>query len=121
MVRTDRDGDRDRSKEVDAFVVSPPGSDRGAIYGEWLRARLDSGGASLVAARLDSFRLGPVMRRATVGPDGRRPLTKQLGPEATFTGVLAVHDPQVFGPFLAHGVGRHRAFGFGMLLLRPTW
>jgi CRISPR system Cascade subunit CasE len=120
MVRTDRDGNRDRSREVDAFVVSPPGSDRGTIYGEWLRARLDAGGADLVTARLDSFRLGPVMRRTAAEADGRRPMRKQVGPEATFTGALTIRDPDAFGALLARGVGRHRAFGFGMLLLRPA-
>jgi len=30
-----------------------------------------------------------------------------------------VRDPTGFAALLARGVGRHRAFGFGMLLLRP--
>ncbi|MFJ5489296.1 type I-E CRISPR-associated protein Cas6/Cse3/CasE, partial [Hansschlegelia beijingensis] len=40
MIRTDRDGDRTRSKEVDAFVLSPPNSSRGAVYTAWLSERL---------------------------------------------------------------------------------
>jgi CRISPR system Cascade subunit CasE len=31
-----------------------------------------------------------------------------------------VADPAAFAQLLARGVGRHRAFGLGMLLLRPS-
>jgi CRISPR system Cascade subunit CasE len=42
-------------------------------------------------------------------------------PDATFRGTLRVDDPARFAAAaLARGVGRHRAFGFGMLLLRPA-
>jgi CRISPR system Cascade subunit CasE len=34
-------------------------------------------------------------------------------------GELTVADPDAFSALLARGVGRHRAFGYGMLLLRP--
>ena len=35
------------------------------------------------------------------------------------TGTLTVTDPQAFAALLSGGVGRHAAFGFGMLLLSP--
>ena len=41
-------------------------------------------------------------------------------PDVTFRGTLQVTDPDRFHALLARGVGRHRAFGFGMLLLRPA-
>ncbi|GHE81823.1 hypothetical protein GCM10019059_44550 [Camelimonas fluminis] len=41
------------------------------------------------------------------------------GPDATFHGSLVVTDPEAFTILLARGVGRHRAYGYGMLLLRP--
>lgn len=40
-------------------------------------------------------------------------------PDALFSGELTVVDPAGFNKLLARGIGRHRAFGFGMLLLRP--
>lgn len=113
MVRTDKNGDRSKSREVDAFVLSPPSSDRGAIYTEWLRARLP--GATLEQASLDAFRRSFVSRR-----DAARDLKTQEGPDATLTGSLVVNDGEAFAAGLARGVGRHRAFGFGMLLLRPV-
>jgi len=42
------------------------------------------------------------------------------GPDVVLAGQLRVTDPQAFAQLLAKGVGRHRAFGFGLLLLRPT-
>jgi CRISPR system Cascade subunit CasE len=34
--------------------------------------------------------------------------------------MLEVTEPETFAVGLARGIGRHRAFGFGMLLLRPV-
>jgi len=41
------------------------------------------------------------------------------GPDAIVHGVLVIHDPAAFSALLVRGVGRHRAYGYGMLLLRP--
>ena len=113
MVRTDRNGERTRIKEVDCFVLSPPDSNRGDVYADWLRGHL--AGAALEHITLDAFRLSRVRRR-----DAGRTLHDQKGPEASFSGTLRVTDGAAFAATLARGVGRHRAFGFGMLLLRPV-
>ncbi len=52
--------------------------------------------------------------------DKGRALHSLAGPDVSFTGVLTVADPDRFATLLAHGVGRHAAFGFGMLLLKPA-
>ena len=39
-------------------------------------------------------------------------------PSATFKGVLEVTEPARFAGLMQRGIGRHRAFGFGMILLR---
>lgn len=120
-VRTDRDGDRNRVREVDAFLAAvtetapAAGPDRAAVYQEWLRGHLAASGTGLERVTLDGFRLSDTHRR---GQD--RALRLQRGPDASFTGVLRVVDPDRFAELLARGVGRHRAFGYGMLLLRPT-
>lgn len=120
-VRTDRDGDRDAVREVDAFLAAVEGTepgagpDRGAVYGGWLAQRLAAGGVEPERLTLDSFRLSDVQRRGQ-----GRTLRMQRGPDASFTGVLRVVDPDAFAMLLARGVGRHRAFGYGMLLLRPA-
>lgn len=120
-VRTDRDGARDAVREVDAFLAavtctSPSGGpERAEVYRNWLLRRLTDGGAAGEELTMVAFRLSPVWRR-----DAARKLRRSLGPDASFTGTLVVRDPDAFAAMLARGVGRHRAFGFGMLLLRPA-
>jgi CRISPR system Cascade subunit CasE len=139
IVRT-RSRDGSRRRELDVFVhqasIDPhgPKPDRGEVYGNWLAERLDAGGAQLVEARLAGFRLGPLVRRSHASTSGRTATMDgaprrllALGsrgaarrPDATLDGTLEVTDPDRFAALLARGVGRHRAFGFGMLLLRPA-
>lgn len=120
VVRTDRDGIRARTREVDAFLAAvsgtPSGSgpDRGSVYRDWLLRHLEQGGAAVESLELESFQLGRVLRRAQ-----DRSLRPQPGPDARFVGRVRVTDQGLFAAMLARGVGRHRAFGFGMLLLRP--
>ena len=35
------------------------------------------------------------------------------------SGALTITDGEKFAQLLARGIGRHRAYGYGMLLLRP--
>ena len=119
-VRTDRDGQRDKVREVDAFLAAVTGTEpgagpeRGAVYRDWLAKCLRAGGAEPEEISLDSFRLSDVLRR---GKD--RVLRSHPGPDASFTGVLRVVEPDAFAALLGRGVGRQRAFGYGMMLLRP--
>jgi len=109
-----------RAGEVDAWIAgrTRPGGDpdltREAAYAAWLAARL-SGVATLGAVELIQFRRVRA-RRSTHGRPGR---AKVEGPEALLAGTLTVTDPDAFAQALARGVGRHAAFGYGMLLLSP--
>jgi CRISPR system Cascade subunit CasE len=120
-VRVDRNGDRDRTCERDAFlaaiasVAKGDGPTRGEVYQAWLAQRLATGGARIEHVVLDAFRLSTTLRR-----DATRRLHAFRGPEAEFSGVLNVTEPDRFTALLSDGVGRHRAFGFGMLLLKPA-
>jgi CRISPR system Cascade subunit CasE len=120
-IRTDLNGDRTRTRERDAFLAAITGTEpqtgpsRGEVYQQWLAKRLRAGGAEPEHLVLDGFRLTTTLRR-----DRARRLHRLSGPDASFTGVLTVTDPDDFAGLLAHGVGRHAAFGFGMLLLKPT-
>lgn len=95
--------------------------ERRDIYRDWLAERL-SGCAQFAHTEDD----GPWVRmtsfcRSRVGRrDGNRKIRWIDGPDATLEGVLEVTDPDRFAALVARGVGRHRAFGFGMLLLRPA-
>lgn len=108
--------------EVDAFLAHctkeriEQGADRAAVYMDWLRERLAAlGGVDLVQAQLAGFSRERLVRRRQ-GEERRAAVSER--PDATFRGELEVTDPRAFSRLLARGVGRHRAFGFGMLLLR---
>ena len=87
---------------------------REEVYREWLSVRLDrKGGASL---DLEQTKLVSFQRTRAV----RKLHTRHSeGPDAVLRGILTVTDPDAFAKLLADGVGRHRAYGYGMLLLRP--
>lgn len=106
-------------QEHDAFLAALPQckDDRTAparetVYAGWLAARLERGGARMEEARLASFRRTRAVRRL-----GR---AASEGPHAVMRGTLVVEDAALFGRTLAGGIGRHKAYGYGMLLLRPA-
>lgn len=115
-----------RETEKDVFLrriemadaVDPPVS-RATVYGEWL-ARQVEGAVTLESVQLAGFRLVRLLRRSqrTATQEQRfgRPV---ILPQALLRGVMTVQDEAAFAALLARGVGRHRAFGYGMLLLRP--
>lgn len=80
----------------------------------WLARRADAAGFAVEEAEP-----GPVVsRRVARGPrSGERAMTFH---EVEFTGALRVADPAAFAHAVASGVGRGRAFGYGLLMARPT-
>ncbi|MYD75800.1 MAG: type I-E CRISPR-associated protein Cas6/Cse3/CasE [Gammaproteobacteria bacterium] len=99
--------------EVDAWlshVLAGGTADREALYLDWLDARLD-GAAKLErqASKMAQFRRSTAVRS--------RRMTE--GPEVVIHGTLSVRDSGAFFGKLTQGVGRHRAYGYGMILLRP--
>lgn len=137
-VRQDRDGDRRRSRERDAFLAAvdaeplPRGERpelvREIVYRDWLAARFGD------AARIEqgSFRLESLSRTMLLRPREEKPrdlvavgLLKRGvqgaqggSPDAVMQGTLTITDPAGFQALLARGIGRHLSFGYGMLLLR---
>jgi CRISPR system Cascade subunit CasE len=102
-------GERDAFQLPDeAGVGAGAEADRAAVYHRWLTDRLGQA-ADLHNTRMSTFRRSRVVR-------GGRGID---GPDATLQGTLTVRDEAAFAALLARGVGRHCAYGFGMLLLRP--
>lgn len=110
-----------KGQEVDAFLAAAlrdhpdrrdgmeeEGRRREETYLAWLADRL-APAAEIEDGRLVRF------RRSLAARMGRT----QEGPDATVHGVLRITDPTAFADRLARGVGRHKAYGYGMLLLRP--
>lgn len=92
---------------------------RDTIYCDWVRQRLERNlAATVTSVRLASFRLIRQTRQVQGAP-GQRSRTHQVRPQALLQGELRVANPDAFLELLARGVGRHRTFGYGMLLLKP--
>jgi len=109
-------------KECDAFMWAveqlPPGAkitrSREEVYRDWLQGELTRhGGAELESASvvLRSFQRARAVRKLRARPSE--------GPDAVMQGNLTITNPEGFAALLARGLGRHRAYGYGMLLLRP--
>jgi CRISPR system Cascade subunit CasE len=122
-----RPGVDEAALKREAVDAAPP---REAVYGAWLADRIGPA-ARLADARLVSLRDARLWRRGKPGDGAAAAMHGHQRPslgsraaigrrEAVFEGNLEVADDALFRQLLARGVGRHRAFGFGMLLLRPS-
>lgn len=120
-----------RVLELDAFLARaldlPEGEPviREQVYRDWLARRLGDAGARLLSSRMVRFLQVPLVRRTGSGrphllPSPSKKARLARRPDVTFEGILEVVDPGRFAERLRRGIGRHRAFGYGMLLLRPA-
>ena len=120
VVRPTRNADSRAGRECDAFQLEAEQYEKGEmprsreqVYSEWLARQFEArGGARLERAALQSFQRTRAIRR--------RHSRYSEGPDALMRGNLEVTDGEAFARLLAGGVGRHRAYGYGMLLLRPA-
>ena len=96
-------------RDTDADAAAKAEVTRESVYAEWLSERF---GESVM---VEECRLVAFSRTRVVRGDGRAP----EGPDAIMQGTFAVSDERKFLEILRAGVGRHRAYGYGMLLLRP--
>ncbi len=131
VVRRARENAGHSHREMDAFQAEaeryPKGEmprSREQVYADWLSDRFTilwpeesvrRRGASLELnqSKLVSFQRTRTYRKT-------RAIRYSEGPDAVMRGVLTINDSEAFAALLAKGVGRHRAYGFGMLLLRPA-
>ncbi|MGB5948195.1 MAG: type I-E CRISPR-associated protein Cas6/Cse3/CasE [Parvibaculum sp.] len=108
--------------EVDVFLLKAEADraaskpDRETIYENWLNERLARGGAETIAIETVRRRRSVLLRKRA---DGTRHISTQQ-PDIDMAGTLIVRDPAAFRACLMRGVGRHRAFGYGMILLKPS-
>ena len=120
IVRPARGG-KYAGQERDAFQQEAEAHTRGGmnrtreeVYREWLRLQIESRHAgTLEGARLISFQRQRAVRSL------RGPTVE--GPHALMRGVLSPRaDSSEFHSLIDRGIGRHRSYGYGMLLLRPA-
>jgi len=107
-----------KRREGDALLFEPGGADREQTYAKWLTERFGDA-AAIETCSMQTFRLLTASRRFLNKETGKRPVKPVTLPDATFRGVLRVKDPAAFKALFESGVGRHKAFGFGALMLMP--
>lgn len=126
VVRLSKDIDGHRSgAELDVFLSHclragrEVSLSREAIYRRWVEERFGDGSAT--GATVDIVRMAGFVRtrlvRRTHGPVRTGRTIER--PDVRLEGELTIRDGDLFLQFLAHGIGRHRAFGFGALLVVP--
>lgn len=81
---------------------------RESVYLAWLAERFGSA-AILESANLVRFQRTIAARDRSIE-----------GPDAVIQGVVRVKDEEAFASLISKGVGRHKAYGYGMILLRPA-
>ncbi|ADZ71267.1 type I-E CRISPR-associated protein Cas6/Cse3/CasE [Polymorphum gilvum] len=113
----------EKARERDVYDGPGEGEARGAAarahaYAAWLERQFNRSNA----ATLEDWHIEALKQtrlRARDRGAGTSTPRDVSGPDATYSGVLRVTDPEAFAALLARGIGRFRAFGFGMLLLKP--
>ncbi len=121
VVRTKSPREPGRSREVDAFIAActkheDETVERERVYVDWLRERLKDKGVTIERLALAGFSRERLVRRTQGEPRAAKTLER---PDARFEGDLCIEDADAFTALLRHGVGRHRAFGFGMVVVVP--
>ncbi len=113
------------SVEIDAFLaecINQGGFgkkyvDRQKVYNQWLKEQFQTiRGATLIKSRLYGFRR---MRHIRLTKEKNRKAKTIERPCALMVGQLKIQEPNQFNKMIKRGIGRHRAFGYGMLLLKP--
>ena len=120
IMRRSRNAEGQPGREWDAFQLKAmqypkkemPYS-REEVYREWLSDQfIRRGGARLESVELRSFQRTRAVRKLHA--------RHSEGPDAVMRGVLTITEADAFAALLTQGIGRHRAYGYGMLLLRPA-
>ncbi len=92
-------------------VARKQGESRSKVYIDWLIERMgNSVTIDLENCSLRSYERTRLWRGDKVGFEG---------PDAVIQGNLIVNRVEEFATQVRDGIGRHRAYGYGMLLLRP--
>jgi len=119
------DGAFPKGAEIDAFLIEAlrsfpigeageanmlkAGRSREAVYTDWLALRLKGAATLQPGVRLTRFQRLRAARKS-YSPEG---------PDAILQGDLIVDNPAGFQELLSQGIGRHKSYGYGMVLLRP--
>lgn len=112
-----RKGDEEKDvflRALDRLGEAAPS--RAEVYRSWFVKQWDESLSFESVELLGMSARSRLLRRAR--DDGNR-LVLVERPQALFGADVVISRPQRFAELLARGIGRHRAFGYGMVLLSP--
>ena len=89
---------------------------RETVYCDWAKQRFARYSVDVESIGLAGFRLAK-QKRQTQTSKGKRAFRQIVRPQALLEGTVIIKDPVQFDLLLEKGMGRHCAFGYGMLLL----
>lgn len=124
VVRSRRGQSGRRGVELDAFLAAcneGEGSspDRQTVYLDWARRLLERNDAVVVdALELESFQFTKLLRRTKKTENTGRKSNLLQRPDIVIKGSFQVRNEESAMHLIEQGVGRHKAFGFGMMLLK---
>jgi CRISPR system Cascade subunit CasE len=110
--------------EKDLFLIHADAAgdaplSRETIYCDWATELLERNRAATVKSiKMIGFRLTRQIRRMQ-SQRAKREQKHPIRPQVRLQGVLTVEEPDAFSSMLCFGIGRHRSFGYGMVLLQP--
>jgi CRISPR system Cascade subunit CasE len=112
---------RREGEEKDVFLravetlgeAAPP---RSEVYRQWFLRQWQG---VVTFESLEILGMSARVRQLRRARNGSNRLKIVERPQALFSGKVIVRDPERFSGLLSRGIGRHRAFGFGMVLLAP--
>lgn len=112
-----RQGDEEKDLYLRALDrLGDQAPSRGEVYLNWFSAQWSRAVAFEQVELLGMQARTRLLRRARNGHNRLRIVER---PQALFAGNAEVQDGEAFHDLLARGIGRHRAFGFGMVLISP--
>ncbi len=107
--RVIRDADGNRKKNGQRTTICDP-----VELGKWLDRKAETSGFSVEMSEASP----PVKNSFVKSENGKK--KKGVHASVDFRGVLRVVDRELFKNAFVNGIGPARAFGFGMLMLRPV-
>lgn len=111
---------RDEEKDLYLRALDRLGSDappRAEVYRDWFVAQWQDALHFEQVELLGMSARSRLLRRARDGANRLRTIER---PQALFAGNAVIANGECFATLLTRGIGRHRAFGFGMPLLSPS-
>ena len=100
--------------EADVHLRPNAAETRQQSYCNWLADLLQRKAG--VEAAVHTMRMTKYAQRRVRRQDDQNWLTL---PDITIEGACTIRDPDLWAPALQFGVGRHKAYGYGMLLVKP--